>query len=105
MKMLKNKKTTTRKSQGKKKIARQRKESSASALIKSSPRSLTNKKLERQDFVDTKIFQLFSELNPSAKQVDWNIEMIADVREKIRYWLVEYYAITKEQNFYPYIPE
>jgi|GEM_PF-1893804 len=66
---------------------------------------LTDNQLKRQDYVDEKIFNLLGDLNLSTEQVDWNIETIADIRDKIRYWLVEYYALMAEQDFYPYIPE
>jgi hypothetical protein len=58
-----------------------------------------------QDFVDNAIYELIQRLNPSQKTIDWDIEMIADIREKIRYWLVERYNLTDEKTFYPYIAE
>ena len=64
---------------------------------------LTDKQLERQDFVDNQIFQLLNDLNPSGKELEWDIEMIGDVRERIRVWLVDNLDITDEMKFYPYI--
>lgn len=66
----------------------------------------TKNQIERQDFVDNEIYELLQALNPSSGQsIDWNIEMIAAVREKIRYWLVEQYDVTDERSFYPYLEE
>ena len=66
---------------------------------------LTKKDLMRQDYVDGKIFELINELIPPENQVDWDIEMIGDVRDKIRYWLVDHLAVVNERKFYPYISE
>lgn len=68
-------------------------------------KELSISEIQRQDYVDGKIHELINSLNPSLKQIDWNIEMIADIREKIRYWIVESYQVSNEQTFYPYIPE
>ena len=65
---------------------------------------LTKKQIERQDFVDNMIFDLLKTLNPTYKQLDWNIEMIAVIRDIIS----DYFAdieICKEHEFYPYIEE
>lgn len=66
---------------------------------------LTKQQIERQDFVDNEIYELVRALNPSGQLIDWNIEMIATLREHIRYWLVERYNATDEHAFYPYIKE
>jgi hypothetical protein len=66
-------------------------------------RELTGQEIERQDYVDNAIHQLLQELCPSELTVGWNIEMIADIRERIRHWLVEQYGLIDEMTFYPYI--
>jgi len=44
---------------------------------------LTDKQLERQDFVDNAIFSLIQQLNPTNQVIDWDIEMIGNVRDSI----------------------
>lgn len=66
---------------------------------------LTKEQLERQDFVDNSIFQLIQSLNPSSKEIEWNIEMIGDVRDVIEQWLVEELKLTSEMEFYPFVEE
>jgi hypothetical protein len=44
---------------------------------------LTDKQLERQDFVDNAIFSLIQQLNPTNQVIDWDIEMIGNVRDVI----------------------
>jgi len=66
-------------------------------------RELTTHEIERQDHVDNAIYQLLQELCPSEREVAWNIEMISDIRERIRHWLVEQYGLIDEMTFYPYI--
>ena len=73
--------------------------------VRKERKTLTSRELERQDFVDGLIFDLINNLVSSSEQVDWDIEMIGDIRDRIQYWLVEHYEITNEQDFYPYIPE
>lgn len=65
---------------------------------------LTEQQIERQDFVDNAIFDLISELIPSDKKIEWDIEAIGAVRDAIQLQLVERGFCT-EQEFYPYIEE
>ncbi len=65
---------------------------------------LTTKQIARQDFVDNRIFELIQELNPSLVEIDWNIEMIGEVRDCIQQILNENFFV-KEEDFYPFIPE
>lgn len=58
------------------------------------------KKIERQDFVDNAIMDLITELNPSTKKIEWNIDMIATIRDVISTQLVSKGFCTEEQ-FYP----
>jgi hypothetical protein len=63
---------------------------------------LAESQLARQDFVDNSIFELMLSLIPSHKEIEWDIEMIGDVRDCIGYWLVERHNITDKMTFYPY---
>lgn len=63
--------------------------------------NFTEDQLKRQDFVDNKIYDLVKRLNPSTKEIDWNIEMIGDIRDTIQHWFVDRYKIVDELEFYP----
>jgi hypothetical protein len=66
-------------------------------------KELTDKQIARQDFVDNAIFQLVQTVNPTDKSVEWNIEMIGEVRDVIRKWIVQRMKMTDEQDFYSYL--
>jgi len=61
----------------------------------------TVEQLHRQDFVDNEIYDLVKRLIPSSKGIEWDIEMIGDIRDTISYWLVDKYKIVDEFEFYP----
>ena len=65
---------------------------------------LTQKQIERQDFVDNAIFGLINELIPSDNEMEWDIETIGEIRDAIQSHLVTKGFCT-EQQFYPYIAE
>ena len=65
---------------------------------------LTNKQIERQDFVDNVIFNMINELIPSDKEMEWNIEAIGAVRDAIQAQIVNRGFCT-EQEFYSCIQE
>jgi hypothetical protein len=65
--------------------------------------SLTVSQIERQDIVDNSIYDLINKINPSQQGVEWNIEMIGEIRDLIQIWLVDHLAITDEKSFYPFI--
>lgn len=65
---------------------------------------LTVQQIERQDFVDNAIFELTNELIPSEKKMEWDIQIIGEIRDAIQSQLVEKGFCT-EQEFYPYIEE
>ena len=65
---------------------------------------LDKKQIERQDFVDNSIFELLQSLNPTDKNFDWDIEMIANIRDEIQYYIIKKVDCS-EQEFYPYIEE
>lgn len=66
-------------------------------------KELTEEQIRRQDFVDNEIYQLIQRVNAADKDIEWDIEMIGEVRDVIRQWIVERMKITDEQTFYPYI--
>jgi len=68
-------------------------------------KELTDNQIERQDFVDNAIFNLIQSLNTTDKAINWDIEMIGDIRDVIAEWMVERLKITDEQNFYPYLED
>jgi len=63
--------------------------------------NFTEDQINRQDFVDNEIYDLVKRLNPSTSEIEWNIEMIADIRDTIQHWLVDKYKIVDELEFYP----
>ncbi len=66
---------------------------------------LSDEQIQRQDFVDNAIYQLLQHINPSETEIPWNIEIIADIRDRIRRWFVDTLGITDEMIFYPFIKE
>lgn len=70
-------------------------------------KELTRSQMNRQDDVDNAIHQLIQGLcdgaNPKHRTLDWDISVIAEVRETIQEHL-EQFGIT-EMQFYPYLEE
>jgi hypothetical protein len=66
---------------------------------------LTKKEISRQDLVDNKIFELINDLNPTDQSIEWNIEMIGEIRDLISNWIVDNLNLCKEKEFYPFIEE
>jgi len=66
---------------------------------------LNDEQIKRQDIVDNAVFQLIQDINPSSKELSWDIEMIGEIRDNIRQWIVERLGICDEMSFYPYIKE
>jgi hypothetical protein len=64
---------------------------------------LNDNQLKRQDFVDNAIYELLCTINPSQREIEWNIEAIGEIRDLIRIWLIERLTITDEMTFYPFI--
>ncbi len=62
---------------------------------------LTEQQIKRQDFIDNAIFELMQPVNPTDKEINWDIEMIGEIRDIIKDWLVEKIKIINEQKFYP----
>ncbi|MCG3167426.1 MAG: hypothetical protein POELPBGB_03218 [Bacteroidia bacterium] len=66
-------------------------------------KQLTKRELERQDLVDNSIFELLQTINPSEKEIEWDIEMIGEVRDVVSKLFVEELKLSSEKKFYPYI--
>ncbi len=60
----------------------------------------TEGQIKRQDFVDNQIYDLVKQLTPSKREIEWNIEMIGDIRDTIQHWLVDKYKVVEELEFY-----
>ena len=67
--------------------------------------NLTDTQITRQDYVDNAIFHLLQKVNPTSTEISWDIEMIGEIRDSIKQWLVEKRQICDEMSFYPYIEE
>ena len=61
----------------------------------------TEDQIKRQDFVDNQIYDLVKRLTPSERKIQWDIELIADIRDTIQHCLVDRYRIVDEFEFYP----
>jgi len=61
----------------------------------------TDDQINRQDFVDNEIYDLLNRLIPSTGEIEWDIEMIGDIRDTIQHWLVDRYKVVDELEFYP----
>jgi len=66
---------------------------------------LTQNQIDRQDFVDNKIFELINLINPIQKPIDWNIEFIGTVRDSLKSIIVDRLCLCDEMKFYPFIEE
>jgi hypothetical protein len=66
---------------------------------------LSDDQIARQDAVDNLIFELIQSINTSTIETPWDIEMIGDIRNCVKEWIVNRYELCDEQSFYPYIKE
>lgn len=66
---------------------------------------LTQQQIAQQDFIDNATFSLIQVINPNYKEIEWDIEMIGEIRDVLREWLVYKLNLTTEQEFYPYLEE
>ena len=62
---------------------------------------LTEKQINKQDFVDNEVFELIQKLLPANKQIKWDIEVIGIVRDVIRKQVVNKQKLMSEVKFYP----
>lgn len=68
-----------------------------------SQHELTKHQIEQQDMIDNAIYHFIQNINPSDKEIPWDIEMIGDLRDVIQEWFVDRLQLVKEQDFYPYL--
>ena len=61
---------------------------------------LTAKQIERQDFVDNEIQALLNSVNPTNNKLQWDIEVIAEIRDVISAYFSSK-GICQEEDFYP----
>ena len=61
----------------------------------------TPRNIARQDFVDNKVFELINELLPRHKKINWDIEVIAQVRDEIYSSVSAKVGGLSERKFYP----
>jgi hypothetical protein len=47
-------------------------------------KTLSDSQIKRQDNVDNAIYDLLNEVNPSQQKIEWNIEMIGEIRDLIQ---------------------
>ena len=66
-------------------------------------KTLTKRQIERQDFVDNKIFGFLQEFLPPSKEMKWDIEAIGAVRDAIQEQIVDKQKVMSAGKFYPYI--
>jgi len=71
--------------------------------MRGSMNELSKDQLKRQDFVDNAIRELLRKINPSQEEIEWNIELIGEIRDVIRQVLVGRLEVANEMTFYPYI--
>ena len=64
---------------------------------------LTKQQINRQDFVDNQIFELINSLVPPSKRIEWDIELIGNIRESFHKEIKKKIKNTKEKQFYPFI--
>lgn len=65
---------------------------------------MNEKEIARQDFVDNAIFDLIQEINPTDKNIDWDIDFIGEIREVVLNRFLDA-KICTEQEFYPNMEE
>jgi DNA polymerase sigma len=70
-----------------------------------SQHELTQHQINQQDIIDNAIYHFIQSINPSDKEIPWDIEMIRDVRDVLKEWFVDRLNLTTEQEFYPSLRE
>ena len=66
-------------------------------------KQLTPLQIKRQDFIDNLIFDTIRKIHPACRTIEWDIEMIANIRDSIRYWVVDYHKLCTEQEYYAFL--
>ena len=64
-------------------------------------KELTAEQLDRQDVVDAGCHMLIEELNPTFKEIDWDIEDIGRIRDVVQDIIVNKLKLCIEEEFYP----
>ena len=59
------------------------------------------RKMEQCDLVDNAIYDLITELNPTEKEIEWDIEHIGSIREVLIDVYVNKLHLCTEDDFYP----
>ena len=58
-------------------------------------------KIERWDLVDNAVFDLINTLNPSDKEIKWDIKPISEIRAVLVNLFVNELKLCTENEFYP----
>ena len=64
---------------------------------------LTKQQLSRQDFEDNQIFETINSLLPPSQQIEWDIEVIGNIRKRIYEEVKKKLSNVNEKQFYPFI--
>ena len=59
------------------------------------------KNIEKWDFVDNAIFGLIEALNPTDKEIKWDIAPISEIRDVLTNLYVNELKLCTEDEFYP----
>ena len=63
---------------------------------------LTDKEIERQDYVDNRVYELLNDLLSAGKTLHWDIGIIGAVRDAVQIQITAR-KLMSEAEFYPYI--
>lgn len=48
---------------------------------------------------------MIQSLNPTKQPIEWNIEMIGDIRDTVEDWIVAKLKMCADKEFYPYVED
>lgn len=65
--------------------------------------TLTKQQLNRQDFVDNQIFEMINSSLPPSQQIEWDIEVIGNIRKLIYEKVKKKLGDANEKQFYPFV--
>ena len=63
---------------------------------------LTDKEIERQDYVDNRVYELLNDLLPAGNKLNWDIEIIGAIRDAVQVQITDR-KLMNEAAFYPYL--
>lgn len=69
----------------------------------SEEKELTPREIETQDAVDGAILDLVTSLAPEGAEIEWDAEWGGEIRDIIKYIIVDKLHLMTEMEFYPYI--